>query len=330
MPLDVCLLLIDGCAAANATLALETLEAANRFAAPGEAPFRLRSASLDGRAVQTLSGQRLQPDHALADVGRTDLVLLPGFLFTLREALPRFAAHGPWLRQQHASGATLAAMCTAGFVLAECGLLAGRRATTHWAFAALMRRRHPDVRLDERQILCEDERLLTSGGATAAMDLLHHLLQRHAPPELAQRCAHHLLVDAVRPSQEPYAQWAAPRQHGDEAVLRVQDWLDAHHTEPLAIDALARRFGFGERNFKRRFKEATGLAPLAYVQALRLAQARQLLETTRLSVDVITARVGYEDASSFRRLFQQRVGLAPTAYRKRFQPAAVTPTGRRR
>ena len=114
------------------------------------------------------------------------------------------------------------------------------------------------------------------------------------------------------------------RGHGDEAVLRVQDWLEAHHALPVGIDALASRFGFGERQFKRRFKDATGLAPLAYLQALRLEAAKRLLQGSRQSLENITAAVGYEDVSSFRRLFQREVGLSPSAFREKFRPAATT------
>jgi len=274
------LLLADQCSAASATTALELLTAANMFA---EAPvFDVVTASLDGKPVDTLRGQTLQADAALADIPHTDLVLIPGFLFTLREALPGFGRYGDWLRKQHAQGAVLASMCTATFMLAEAGLLSGARATTHWAFADLFRRRYPDVRMDERENLCEDNRLITSGGATAAMDLLLHLIRRYGSLDLAQKCSRYLLIDELAP-----------------------------------------RFGFGVRNFMRRFKEATGYTPLAYLQTLRLEKAKHLLESTRMSLDSITLKVGYEDSNSFRRLFQQRVGLLPASYRKKFQPRAA-------
>jgi len=103
--------------------------------------------------------------------------------------------------------------------------------------------------------------------------------------------------------------------------LRVQHWLEQHFAQAVVIDDLARRFGFGVRNFKRRFKEATGYTPIAYLQTLRLERAKLLLETTRMTLDSITYAVGYEDSNSFRRLFEQRVGVLPVAYRKKFQPA---------
>lgn len=312
------LLFADQCSAASATTALELLTAANLFA--GEPVFDVVTASLDGKPVRTLRGQTLQPEAALADITHTDLVLIPGFLFTLREALPGFGRYSAWLRQRHAQGAVLATMCTATLLLAETGLLAGTRATTHWAFADLFRKRYPDVRMDERETLCEDNRLITSGGATAAMDLLLHLIRRHGSLELAQKCSRYLLIDNARSEQSVYVMWSMPKSHGDADILRVQNWLEEHYDQPLSIDELAPRFGFGVRNFMRRFKEATGYTPLSYLQTLRIEKAKHLLEGTRMSLDSITFKVGYEDSNSFRRLFQQRVGLLPAAYRKKFQP----------
>lgn len=209
-------------------------------------------------------------------------------------------------------------MCTAAFLLAETGLLQGLRATTHWAFAELFRRRYAGVVLDDGQILCEENRVITCGGASAAMDLMLHLIRRFGSPELAHTCGKYLLIDNVRTEQSVYAMWSLPKSHGDGEILRVQHWLEQHFAQALVIDNVARRFGFGVRNFKRRFKEATGYTPIAYVQTLRLERAKQMLESTRMTLDSITYAVGYEDSNSFRRLFRQRVGMLPAAYRKKF------------
>lgn len=151
--MHITLLLVDQCSAASATLALEMLSAANLFA--DSPPFEIVVASLDGQAVDAWGGQRLQVGCSLAQVHQTDLVLIPGFLFTLKEAMPSFPAYGPWLRERHAQGTVLASMCTATFLLAESGLLHGLRATTHWAFAGFFRQRYAGVALDDAQILCE-------------------------------------------------------------------------------------------------------------------------------------------------------------------------------
>lgn len=317
--MHITLLLAEYSSMASAALSLEVLDAANRFARPGAAPFTLSLVSLDGQPVNNALGRSMQVDMAMNAVTKTDLVLIPGFLFSLREALPAFGHYATWLRHQHAQGAVVASMCTATFMLAEAGLLDGVEVTTHWAFADLLRHRYPQARVDARRILCEDGRVISSGGASAAIDLLLHLIRRFASRELAQQCSRYLLLDNVRSEQSVYISWSLPRSHGDAAILRVQDWMETHFAEPCGIDELAARFGFGVRNFKRRFKDATGHAPLAYLQTLRLEKAKELLETTRLNFEVITRRVGYEDSNSFRRLFCQRVGVSPSTFRKRFQ-----------
>ena len=128
----------------------------------------------------------------------------------------------------------------------------------------------------------------------------------------------YLLIDAGRTEQSVYAMWSLPKSHGDAQILRVQHWLEQHFAQSMAIDEVARRFGFGVRNFKRRFKDATGCTPIGYLQTLRLERAKQMLESTRMTLASITYAVGYEDSNSFRRLFQQRVGMLPAAYRKKF------------
>ena len=319
--MHVTLLLADHCSAASASIALEMLTAANLFSPADSPPFDVQIASLDGAEVSVLGGQSMQVECSLDEIAHTDLVLIPGFLFTLKQALPALPSYAAWLRQQYAQGAVVASMCTAAFMLAEAGLLDGHRATTHWALAPLFRRRYPEVQLDEGQMLCEDNRLLTSGGASASMDLLLHLIRRFASLELAQLCSKYLLIDNVRSEQSVYVMWSLPKEHGDGDILRVRNWLEEHFAQQVLIDELAQRFGFGIRNFKRRFKDATGYTPLAYLQTLRLEKAKQLLESTRASLDSITYQVGYTDSSSFRRLFVQRVGLLPAAYRKKFQVA---------
>lgn len=315
------LLLSEQCSAASATMALELLTAANLFS--GQPIFEIATASLDGAPVQTLSGQTLQAQHALADIVATDLVLIPGFLFTLRDALPGFGRYSDWLRTRHQQGTVLAAMCTGAFMLAETGLLDHSRATTHWALADLFRRRYPAVQMAERDVLCEDKRLITSGGAGASAHLLLHLIRCYGSLELAQKCSRYLLIDSAPTEQSVYVMWSMPKSHGDAEILRVQNWLEQHFDQPLAIDALAQRFGFSPRNFVRRFKEATHTTPLAYLQTLRLERAKHLLESTRMTLDSITFKVGYEDSNSFRRLFQQRVGMQPASYRKKFQTQAA-------
>jgi len=152
----------------------------------------------------------------------------------------------------------VASMCTASFLLAECGLLPGVTVTTHWAFAELFRRKYPTLVLDVSRILHDENRIITSGGASAALDLLLYLMRRYCSSDLARRCSRYMLIDNVRNGQSEYSMWPMPTNHNDARILQVQNWLEGEFSQHIVIDDIAQRFGFGIRNFKRRFKDATG------------------------------------------------------------------------
>ena len=320
--MHVTVLMAPMCSSTSISATLEGLESANMLHAyrtrSMEPIFSITTASLDGKPVACTGGLSLAPQQTLANIKKTDLIIIPGFLFQILKILPSLAGFNPWLTQQHKQGATIAAMCTGAFMAAESGILNHKQATTHWYFAEAFKQRYPQVKLQESNIITEDDRVICSGGASAGSDLLLHLIRRYASNELAAECSKKLLIDTSRREQTPYVMQSFVRNHNDEKILEVQQWLDDHYTSPLMIDNLAEQFGFGQRNFKRRFKEATRQSPVQYLQNLRVEKAKYLLEATKNSVKLITYEVGYEDSNSFCRLFKDRVGITPGAYRKKF------------
>ena len=203
-------------------------------------------------------------------------------------------------------------------------LLDGRDATSHWGYQQLFEERYPRIRFRPEPNLCfadETGRLVTAGGATSWHDLVLHVISRHVSPGEALRISKVYLLKAHDEGQLPYRALVRPRQHPDSAVRDCELWLDASlHAESSAVSAQsAIRASPARRTLKRRFKSATGLTLIDYLQNLRIEQAKNLLETSRKSVDDISAAVGYEDASFFRRLFRRRAGLSPARYRRMFQ-----------
>jgi transcriptional regulator GlxA family with amidase domain len=203
-------------------------------------------------------------------------------------------------------------------LLAEAGLLDGRQATTHWGFSQQFRQRYPSVDLRPEKLITVDEPVACAGGGMAWWDLGIYLVERYAGTQTARELAKSFVIDAGRTSQAPYSALQARRYHSDQAILRLQEWLDKHYSQPVALQTLAALSGLTERSLIRRFKAATGDTPTSYLQVLRIESARQYLEQSRLSVDAITRQIGYEDVSSFSRLFRKHTGLAPGAYRSRF------------
>lgn len=223
-----------------------------------------------------------------------------------------------WLCAQHRAGAIVCSICAGAFLLAEAGLLNGRKATTHWALHDSFQARFPAVRLDTDELIVDDGDVVTAGGIMAWVDLGLRLIGRFGGPALMLDVARLFLVDPGGREQRFYSVFAPRLDHGDKAILRVQRWLQAEGDRPVTIPEMAARAGLGDRTFLRRFQKATGLNPTAYVQQVRVGRARDLLERSTLPFADIAWRLGYEDAGAFRKVFQKIVGLGPADYRRRF------------
>lgn len=289
---------------------------------PGEPLFRPRVVSAQGGAFVAGNGVRIVPDAALEDAGCPRIVCVPEVQVAPDESLAgRFAAETGWLRRCYAAGATLSTACSGAVLLAEAGLLDGHEATTHWAYCDALARRYPRVRLLPQRALVvsgEGGRLVMAGGGTSWLDLALYLIGRCCGVEEAMRVARVNLIDWHDIGQQPFARLARSRQVEDAVIARCQVWIAEHYHEPAPVAAMVRLSGLPERSFKRRFRHATGMAPLEYVHTLRLEEAKQMLEAGDAPIEAIAHEVGYEDAGFFSRLFRRQVNLTPAQYRKRF------------
>ena len=321
--IDVTVVLTEGSFASTAVAPIEVLHSAGILwnTLNGHAPeprFNVRVASLDGRPVHSACAVGLVPQCAIADVVGQDIVIVSASGLDLDAQMARHAALMPWLRARHAEGAVVASICSGAAFLAEAGLLDGRRATTHWAAAELLRQRYPAVRWEPDNFVTEDGRILCSGGVYAAIDLSLHLVERFCGHEIAVRCAKALLVGMPRARQSGYAVLTLARPHEDTRIREAEEWLQARFDTEVSLDALAAKLGMATRTFMRRFKAATGRQPLAYLQALRIEAAKELLEQGAPSVQAVSDRIGYEDIAFFRTVFRRHTGMTPGEYRRAF------------
>jgi transcriptional regulator GlxA family with amidase domain len=260
---------------------------------------------------------RVFDTHPQAEGQPAVLIVPPSLADPLTaEAMPSLAA---WLRERHAAGAALAAVCSGAFVLAQTGLLAGRTATTHWIYAEALSLRHPGIRVDTGPLVIDHGDILTAGGLMAWTDLGLTLVDRLLGPDAMQETARFLLVDP--PASAPRQPGFSPElAHGDAAILKVQQWLQREGTRHVTIAAMAAQANLEPRTFLRRFHKATGYKPTEYCQHQRVDDAREMLVATSLAVDQIAWHVGYGDPASFRKVFTRSTGLSPRDYRRRFRP----------
>ncbi len=226
-----------------------------------------------------------------------------------------------WLKERYEQGASLAAACSGAMLFAEAGLLNGWEATTHWAYCDYLRHAFPAVTVHEQRALVvsgEGQRLIMAGGGTSWLDLSLYLIARMVGVDVAMQVARVNLIDWHHVGQQPFARLARTRQAEDSVIARCQAWVAEHYQESAPVRAMIRLSGLAERTFKRRFKQATGMSAIEYVHALRLEEAKQMLEASDLPVEAVANEVGYEDAGFFSRLFKRKVNLTPAQYRRRF------------
>jgi transcriptional regulator GlxA family with amidase domain len=303
----------------------DTLWAAGRFSKnpPGAPLFEPRIVAAERGPLELITGVSIVPQDAVDEIERTDIVFVPNVIVLTPEELHsldrRLIA---WIAKMYQRGALICSACGGSLVLAAAGLLSGRETTTHWSHVPVFRREFPDIRLHEDRILVQTgdgHRIIACGGASSWQDLALLLIARYGSSDEAIRISRFFLYQWHRDGQLPYASMAANVVHGDAVVLKCQTWLAENYEHTNVVTEAARLSGLPKRTFDRRFKAATGYSPLAYVQALRIEEAKHMLETGSAPIDAIGREAGYEDAASFRRLFRRLTGMSPGDYRRRFQ-----------
>lgn len=328
-PLDTTILLLNDCYASTALAPIEVFHSAGRLwnaltGTQSEPRFKVTVASLDGKPVQTPYSIGLVPEVSVAQVAKTDIVVIPASGLDLESQFQRHRKLFPWLHRWHEAGTYIASICSGAAYLAEAGLLDGRKATTHWGTADAFMKRYPDVHWQPDVFVTEDRRILCSGGVYAAIDLSLYLVEKFCGHEIAVQTAKALLVDMPRTHQSGYAILPISKPHNDEQIRHAETFMEKNFARDLPIEILASKVNMSPRNFIRRFKEATGQVPGKYLQMLRISVAREMLEDGARSIQTISSAVGYEDVAFFRTLFKRLTKMTPAQYRERFAGTRIS------
>jgi transcriptional regulator GlxA family with amidase domain len=286
------------------------------------AGWPVRVVTTDGAPVRSSSGITVVPDGDLASVrGPIDVLMVVGGEGT--PAAMRDMKLQRWLVRSARRSRRVTSVCSGAFVLAEAGLLDGRRATTHWSVCAELARRYPTVEVDPDPIYVRDGDVWTSAGVTAGMDLALAIVDEELGRDVALAIARRLVLFLHRPGNQ--SQFSAPLsvQSADRSALRdVQHHIVEHLGDDLSVEALAARAAMSPRHFARCFRDETGATPARFVEAARIEAARRRLEESVDSVETIARACGFGTAETMRRAFVRHVHVAPTEYRRRFATAS--------
>jgi len=273
--------------------------------------------------VATTGGLALVAQRSLAQAtGPVDTLVVAGGEGTRSDARdPRLV---PWIRRTARRARRVASVCTGAFLLAEAGLLDGRRATTHWAMCDALQRRFPTVRVERDPIFVRDGHVFTSAGITAGLDLALELVEEDCGRDAALRVARWLVMFLRRPGGQSQFSAQLSAQLAERDGLRdVQGWIADHPEDELTVPALARRARMSPRNFARAFRREIGVTPAAYVEAQRVEAARRLLETTARNVAEVAAACGFARVETMHRAFRRILRVPPAQYRRHFRTAAA-------
>lgn len=284
---------------------------------PGEPEFQLLVCAAEEGPLTTTAGFSVTAHHGLEAIAAGDTVIVPSW----RDAAERPpAALLAALVAAHERGAQVVGLCLGAYVLAAAGLLDGRRATTHWAFAGDFARRYPAVRVDADVLYIDEGNILTSAGTAAAIDCCLYMLRQRYGAQAANRVARRLVVPPHRQGgQAQFIEQPLPATAHDSRLADLIDWVRANLHLPHSLDNLAAKALMSRRTFTRHFRLLTGSTVGDWLLAERLALTQRLLESTEQSVDSIAALAGFGSPVSLRHHFHQSLGVSPSAWRQTFK-----------
>lgn len=306
------------------TPAFRSFHTANEFLSvfSKEPAFKVEYVGLNEYVPANNGEYTIKTDRLLRDVSQTDLLIIPPAFGPVDEGIAANAEAIPYIKNLHQNGASIASLCIGAFLLAETGLLDGKKCSTHWAHITEFREKYPQIEVEDGAIITEHGNIYSSGGASSLWNLILYLVEKFSDRDTAVLISKYFALDIGRDNQNQFAIFRGQRNHGDTDIERVQDYIEKNYEGKISIDDLANLISVGRRTFERRFKEATNNTPVEYIQRVRIEAAKKFFEASRQNVTEVMYNVGYTDTKAFRDIFKKITGLKPIEYRNKFAKVA--------
>jgi transcriptional regulator GlxA family with amidase domain len=306
------------------TPAFRTFNTANEFLTVfGKKPiFKVEYVGLNEYVPANNGEYTIKTDRLLKDVNYTDLLIIPPAFGDTLAGIRANAEAIPYFKKLHQNGSSLASLCIGAFLLAETGLLDGKKCSTHWAHINEFKEKYPQIEVEDGAIITEHDNIYSSGGASSLWNLILYLVEKFSDRETAVMISKYFALDIGRDSQSQFAIFKGQKNHGDDDIQKVQDYIEANYEDKITVEDLVNLTTVGRRTFERRFKEATSNTPTEYIQRVRIEAAKKFFEASRKNVTEVMYDVGYTDTKAFRDIFRKITGLTPIEYRNKFSKVA--------
>ncbi|ATP57850.1 AraC family transcriptional regulator [Pedobacter ginsengisoli] len=289
------------------------------FKAKGQPPlFKVQLVGLTKETPVSGGLFTVNADLLIGDIEKTDLIIIPAIDGEISGAIEKNKDFVPWIVKQYENGAEIASLCLGAFLLASTGLLKGRKCATHWLAENDFRRMFPDVSLVTEKIITDEHGIYSSGGAFSYLNLILYLIEKYAGREIAVLSAKVFAIELDRENQLSFTIFQGQKEHEDESVKKIQEFIEKNFQEKITIDQLASMQAIGRRNLERRFKKATSNTIVEYIQRVKMEAAKISLESSRENINEVMYKVGYTDNKAFRTTFKRITGLSPIQYRSKY------------
>ncbi|WP_312460207.1 GlxA family transcriptional regulator [Sphingobacterium siyangense] len=259
----------------------------------------------------------------IATIQKTDLIIVPAVISNFSAIEAGNSMLSAWILDHYTKGANVASMCTGAYLLASTGLLDNKNCSIHWKSAANFHKLFPKVNLKTEQIITDEQGIYTNGGGYSFLNLLLYLVEKFYDRQTAIYCSKIFQIDIARQTQSDFMIFNGQKSHGDEMVMRAQDYLENNFSEKISMEKLSEKFTVGRRNFDRRFIKATGNTPVEYLQRIKVESAKKELESSKKTVNEVMYAIGYTDIKAFREIFRRFTGLSPLEYKNKYNKAAI-------
>jgi transcriptional regulator GlxA family with amidase domain len=260
----------------------------------------------------------IRADKTIDEVKKTDVIVLPLLCGDFVKAIAKNEVYTEWVLSQYRKGAEIVCLCVGSFYLASTGLLNQAKCAVHWAATNEFKAMFPEVKVIDDSIITDEKGIYTCGGGYSYLNLLLYILEKHLGKEISILASKMFEIDIERKSQNPFIIFMGQKRHGDELVLKSQEYIENNPAMVFSVDEVCEKLSIGRRTFERRFKKCTGNSVAEYIQRVKVEFAKKHLEAGKKTVNEIIYETGYNDIDAFRKVFRKFTDLSPIDYRKKY------------